>query len=293
MRNENEVLDTIINTAKSDDRVLAAYLKGSRTNPNIPKDIYQDFDVMYVVQETENFIQDTSWLEKFGKIILKQEQNDDFGYGERFGIKNNYDESYSWLLLFEDGNRIDIGIELLKVMQEGRNRNKLFIPLLDKIGCLPQLPSPTDEDFYIKKPSASKFHGCCNEFYWCLCDVAKGIARDELPFAMTTYNTLVRDMLETMLDWYIGTYTNYAVSSGKLHKYLKKYLPADFYEEYVKTYSDGNYEHFWNSIDVACKLFRKTALLVAEHFNFTYPVDEEQASKHYILSIREIIQSNN
>lgn len=87
IHNENEVLDTIINTAKSDDRVFAVYLKGSRTNPNVPKDIYQDFDVMYVVRETESFIQDSSWLKKFGKIILKQEQNDDFGYGERFGIK--------------------------------------------------------------------------------------------------------------------------------------------------------------------------------------------------------------
>lgn len=289
MRNENEMLETIINTAKSDDRVFAVYLKGSRANPNAPKDIYRDFDVMYVVKETESFIKDTSWLNKFGKIVLKQEQNDDFGYGERFGIRNNYDESYSWLLLFEDGNRIDIGVEVLKVMEEGRNRNKLFVPLLDKIGCLPKLSPPTDEDFYIRKPSAEKFRGCCNEFYWCLCDVAKGIARDELPFAMTTYNTLVRDMLETMLDWYIGIYTDYSVSSGKLHKYLKRYLPSDFYEEYIKTYSDGNYEHLWNSIDISCELFRKTALLVAKHFNFKYPKEDELASKRYISSIKEKI----
>lgn len=154
---------------------------------------------------------------------------------------------------------------------------------------MPKLPLPTDEDFYIRKPSAEKFRGCCNEFYWCLCDVAKGIARDELPFAMTTYNTLVRDMLETMLDWYIGTYTNYSVSSGKLHKYLKKYLPSDFYEEYIKTYSDGNYEHLWNSIDISCELFRKTALLVAEHFNFKYPEEDELASKRYISGIKEKI----
>ncbi|MGI5962475.1 MAG: aminoglycoside 6-adenylyltransferase [Lawsonibacter sp.] len=58
-----------------------------------------------------------------------------------------------------------------------------------------------------------------------------------------------------------------------------------------KTYSDGNYEHFWDSIDMACKLFRKTALLVANYFNFTYSADEEQASKHYLLSIREKIHS--
>ena len=35
MRTEKEMFDIIINTAKSDDRVLAAYLKGSRANPSV------------------------------------------------------------------------------------------------------------------------------------------------------------------------------------------------------------------------------------------------------------------
>ena len=168
MRDEREMLDIIINTTKADERILAAYLKGSRANPNVPKDIYRDFDIMYVVRETESFIKDTSWMRKFGKVVLKQEQGDAFGYGERFGIQTDYDKSYSWLLLFEDGNRIDIGVEVPAVMEKGRNRNKLFVPLLDKTGCLPQLPPPTDEDFHIRRPSEAKFRGCCNEFYWCL-----------------------------------------------------------------------------------------------------------------------------
>ncbi len=83
------------------------------------------------------------WMEPFGSIILKQEQKDAFGYGERFGIQSHYEDSYSWLLLFEDGNRIDVGVETLETMQEGRNRNRLFLPLLDKTGCLPKLP-PAD-----------------------------------------------------------------------------------------------------------------------------------------------------
>ena len=148
MRTESEMFDIIIRTAESDDRVLAAYLKGSRANPNAHKDICQDFDIMYVVKETESFRTDLSWMEPFGKVILKQEQDDAFGYGERFKIQDHYDETYSWLLLFEDGNRIDIGVETLEAVQKGSNRNKLFVPLLDKTGCLPQLPPPTDEEFF-------------------------------------------------------------------------------------------------------------------------------------------------
>lgn len=292
MRTEQEMMDLILDTAKSDDRVLAAYLKGSRTNPKAPRDCYRDFDVMYVVTETRSFIQDPSWLSRFGTVALMQEQDTAFGYGQRFHIQEGYEESYSWLLLFDDGNRIDIGIELLPVMESGRNRNKLFLPLLDKIGCLPQLPPPTDEDFYIQKPSERGFYGCCNEFFWCLCDVAKGIARDELPFAMTTYNTLVRDMLEQMLDWYIGTYTDFSVSSGKLHKYFKQYLPLDVYEEYVTTYTDGDYQHFWAAIQASYALFRKAALLVAQSFQFSYPEQEETASRNYIRHVRETMQTS-
>lgn len=103
----------------SDDRVLAAYLKGSRTNPNVPKDIYQDYDIMYVVKETESFRKDLSWLDIFGRVILKQEQDDDFGYGDRFGLRSHYEETYSWLLLFEDGNRLDIGVETVEAMRKG------------------------------------------------------------------------------------------------------------------------------------------------------------------------------
>ena len=56
MRADTEIMNLIIHTAQTDDRVLAAYLKGSRTNPHAPKDRYRDFDVMYVVKETESFI---------------------------------------------------------------------------------------------------------------------------------------------------------------------------------------------------------------------------------------------
>ena len=41
MRSEEEIYRLLIDIAKSDDRILAAYMNGSRTNPNVPKDIFQ------------------------------------------------------------------------------------------------------------------------------------------------------------------------------------------------------------------------------------------------------------
>ena len=225
MRSEKEIMNLIIEKAKQDDRILAAYMKGSRTNPKVPKDIYRDFDIMYVVKETESFMLDTSWIDFFGKVVLKQEQDDDYGYGERFGIRSNYSESYSWLLLFSDGNRIDVGIETVNALEKGKNRNKLYLPLIDKIGCLPELPPPIDEGF--------------------------------------------------------------SVSTGKLNKYFKKYLPETIYQRYLKTYTDGEYDHFWCEIRAAVELFHDIGVWVGEKIKAPYPYADEEAAYDYMKHIRD------
>lgn len=43
MRSEKEMLDLIISVANDDHRIRAAYLEGSRTNPNVPKDMFQEY----------------------------------------------------------------------------------------------------------------------------------------------------------------------------------------------------------------------------------------------------------
>lgn len=40
MRTENEMYDLILGIAKSDDRIKAVYMNGSRTNKAVPKDIF-------------------------------------------------------------------------------------------------------------------------------------------------------------------------------------------------------------------------------------------------------------
>ena len=76
MRSEKEMLDLIIKTAEEDPRVRAAYLEGSRVNPNVPKDIFQDYDVVYVVNETKSFREDRQWIDRFGERLFMQYPED-------------------------------------------------------------------------------------------------------------------------------------------------------------------------------------------------------------------------
>ena len=93
MRTESEMLDLILRTAKVIQADSVA-LSGSRTNPNAPKDEFQDYDVVYIVDDLAAIVTDLAWLEAFGKRIIEQH--------------NILDHRRLYLMLFEDGNRIDL-----------------------------------------------------------------------------------------------------------------------------------------------------------------------------------------
>lgn len=283
MRSEQEIINLIIKVAQEDERIRAVYMGGSRTNPNVKKDIYQDYDIGYVVTETKSFLENKSWISIFGDIAIIEEPD---LVDAAFGISHDFNRSYTWLMLFKDGTRIDLGIEVKEKMLEGYTEDKLTIPLLDKDNCLPKIPPSTDEDYWVKKPTELQFTSCCTEFWWCLNNVGKGIARDELPYAMWMLNVVVRDMLVKMLEWYIGINTDFSVSAGKLGKFFKKYLPREFYEMYSKTYSDSDYNNLWMAIFNACELFRTIASIVSLYFGYIYNENEDINMTEYLIKIK-------
>ncbi|GAB3798466.1 aminoglycoside 6-adenylyltransferase [Virgibacillus kimchii] len=285
MRTEKEMMDLIIDTAKADHRIRAAYMNGSRTNPHVPKDIFQDYDIVYVVTETASFIRDENWVNTFGDLLMMQEpdRND-----KATGKPVNIDRSYGYLMLFTDGNRIDLHIETKEVTRENYVNDKLTIPLLDKDHILPQIPAPTDIDYHIKKPVYAAFHSCCNDFWWCLQNVAKGLWRDELPYAKQMFEYEIRSRLDEMVSWWIGNEHDFDVSSGKMGKYFKRYLPESHWKMYVKTYASHNYEYFWKSIFITCELFRTLAKDLAVQWGFTYPEEDDSNMTKYLQQVRQL-----
>jgi len=279
------MFDLILGVAEKDERIRAVYMNGSRTNPDAPKDIFQDYDIVYVVTETASFINDEGWINVFGDLLMLQEPDK---MDRAIGIEMDFDRSYGYLMLFRDGNRIDLHIETKESMTVGYISDKLTIPLLDKDNCLPPIPAPTDREYHVKKPTEPLFMGCCNEFWWCLQNVSKGIWRDELPYARLMFEKTTRASLNQVVSWWIGTQYDFQVSTGKMGKYYKRYLPEPYWEMYKRTYSDSSYDNMWDSIFVACELFRTLAKDVAESFSFTYRVDDDTNMTEYLEHVRKL-----
>jgi aminoglycoside 6-adenylyltransferase len=64
-------------------------MNGSRVNPNALRDIFQDFDVVYVVRDVVSFKHNYEWIKRFSEITIMQLPEDiqaqDFRLAERHG----------------------------------------------------------------------------------------------------------------------------------------------------------------------------------------------------------------
>ena len=274
MRSENEMYDLILQTAIDDERILAVTIFGSRANKNAPKDIFSDYDICYVVNEMESFVSDEKWLSRFGDFLI-------------WGTPITTEGHRFYLMQFTDGNRIDLNI-YPKELVHNCIKSSLSAVLLDKENLFPQVSEASDKDFHIKKPTPTEFAQTCFIF-WCTClDVAKGLWREEVLYALGKVEKNVRPDLMRMLDWYVGINNNFSVSTGKNYRYLNKYLCDDIWSALISTYTSADSESLWKSLFTMCELFCKISDFVAIGLSYDSDRDCEQNVLKYINHIKNL-----
>jgi aminoglycoside 6-adenylyltransferase len=275
------MLDLIIGTAQNDERIRAVMMNGSRANPNAPRDIFQDFDIVYFVTEVGSFKNDPNWIDRFGERMILQ-------MPEAMQDPPPQDDGgFTYLIQFMDGNRIDLGLFPIARLAELESDSQTIL-LLDKDGLFQPFPPPSDQTQLPKPPTAKAFGDCCNEFWWVSPYVAKGLWREEITYAKAMLDEIIRPQLMKMLVWQMGIDTQFSRNPGKSGKYLKRYLEPELWAMLEKTYSDAGYENTWEALYIMGDLFRITAHQVAEHFGFEYPSGDDQRVSAHLRHVRNL-----
>ena len=282
MRTEKEMYDLILGIAKSDVRIKAVYMNGSRTNEKAPKDIFQDYDIVYVVEDTKSFIEDKDWINLFGEILYMQYPDENPYY------PSDKKNSYGWLMQFADGTRIDLTVQTIAYALQHIQDDKLCRILLDKESILPEIEAASDCQYWVKKPTEEQYLAVCNEFWWCTNNIAKGLWREEIPYVQDMTNHVVRSQLITMLNWKAGILTEWTVSTGKSSKYLYRWLSEEEWQMLMATYFDGNVDNAWKSVFVMCGLFRTVAQFVGEKLGWEYNEKEGKAAHAFLEHVHSL-----
>lgn len=279
MRTEIEMISLIKDIAFKEENIRAAYIEGSRTNPNAPKDIFQDYDIVYIVTTTKPFRENKEWIKCFGEILYMHYPEENVFY------PSDVENCYGWQIQFADGNRMDLHV----CTKENALANlELYQILVDKDGIVPYPQETDDKKYWVKEPQEIEFQCACSDFWWCLNNVAKGLWRNELPYAMDVINFVLRPHLKRLLEWEIGIEHNFSVSAGKSGKYFKKYLPEDKYKQFLATYSIAEIESIWNSVFGMCGLFQSTAVEFSKKQNFSYDFEQAKNSLNFLQHVRKL-----
>ncbi|RSK07807.1 Aminoglycoside 6-adenylyltransferase [Streptococcus oralis] len=271
------MLNLILHTAKK-LQVDAVAMSGSRTNPKAPKDEFQDYDVVYVLDDLDNLTRDLSWLDHFGTRIIEQH--------------NVLGNRHLYLMLFEDGNRIDLTLCPKEHIQEWVNSEVGFTVLEDKKGLFePYFPSP--QRFWTSPASAIDFEKACNEFWWVSAYVVKGICRKQAIYATNHLYGICQQELLKVLAWRVAADRG-TIDIGKNYKYLFNYLPAEKEKEFSNLLDFSSSDKITQSLFATMNLFHQEAQSLAQKMGFNYDKEvaekmiqyaEERLSDHQLIKV--------
>ena len=259
-RSEAQMLRLILQVAEN-IQVEAVAMSGSRTDTKAPKDGFQDYDVVYVVDDLDNLTSDLSWLDQFGTRIIEQH--------------NVLGNRRLYLMLFEDGNRIDLTLCPTEYIQEWVDSEADYTVLKDEKGLfVPYSPNPQR---YLTSPaSAIEFDKACNEFWWVSAYVVKGICRKQAIYATDHLYGICQQELLKVLAWRVAADKG-TIDIGKNYKYLFQYLPAEKEKEFSNLLDFSSVEKITQSLFSTMNLFHREAHILAQKVGFDY--DKEVAEK--------------
>ena len=259
-RRQEQMLRLILETAET-LQVDAVAMSGSRTNQKIQTDEFQDYDVVYVVDDLDTLTRDLAWLDQFGKRIIEQEVT--------LGHRRLY------LMLFEDGNRIDLTLCPKDHIQEWVESEADFTVLEDpKSLFVPHSPSP--QRFWTSPASEMDFEESCNEFWWVSAYVVKGICRKQIIYATDHLYGICQQELLKILAWQVASDRG-AVDIGKNYKYLFNYLPIEKEKEFSALLDFSSLDKITQTLFATMSTFHREAQDLAQKIGLDY--DREMAEK--------------
>lgn len=278
MHQNEQLMDIVKDIAAQSPYIYVVAMNGSRVNTNVGADAWQDYDVVYIVEDVSIFVKDRSWLDFFPKRLIMQVPTD-------MGSDQPWP---TFLMQFENGDRVDLMFVPVTDLATYLQSDSLVKIIMDKEGMLEgyDLQEPNDSKYWIQKATHSDYQDSVNEFLWLSLYVTKGLKRKELLYAID-HLSIMRDELLKMMTWMVGNKTNHKISLGKNHRLLKVFIEEDMWARFMTTYNLSDAELIWDALETLLSLYEIVADRVADNQHFTYDRGQYHAIRNTILALRK------
>jgi aminoglycoside 6-adenylyltransferase len=281
------VIRKLIQWASIRDALRVVLLTSTRAIPGAKMDALSDYDVILVVDDINPFVDDHTWLNDFGEVLV--------GYWDPvhpdpltgFDICAN-------VIQYRDGLKIDFTLWPVSLLQKIVATPNLpaeldagYRVLLDKDHLTKTMPPPTGMAYVPAPPSLVAYLLLINDFLSDAPYVAKCLWRKELlPAKWCLDCDMKSTYLRQVLEWRAEIDHAWSIPVGYLGKGLKTMLPSDIWTALESTYAGAEIADNWNALFSTMQLFRQACVEVGRNLGYEYPEQLHNSVDAYLERIR-------
>lgn len=290
MRNplqEQDVIRLFVEWGRARPSVRAMILTSSRAVPNVPLDVFTDYDLILVLTDVLPLFEDRGWLGDFGPVLVV--------YRDPLTCENGLPQS-GYITQYENGLKIDFTlwtVERLRSLTASPDLPDEFDAgyrvILDKDDFTARLKPPTYKAYIPKLPTEAEYLTLIETFFLDCIYTAKYLWRDDLVAAKHLLDHFIKqDYLLPMLEWRSEIDHGWSVKPGPFGRHLKQWVRPDLWTALESTYAGANLDDNWAALDTSIDLLRTVAVEVGAHLGYAYPHDLEQRAVTYVRKIKAL-----
>ncbi len=246
--------------AKTDERIRAVVLNGSRVNPAVMPDAFQDIDLAMYVRDFPTYPCDFARFTAYGEVLITQTK------AEQVFDPDDFEGDIA-LIQFASGERLDISFWPIETLETSVINDSLSKILIDKDHRIDTQAEPSEVSYHVKKPTEAMFQSCVKQFYFLTLYVAKGVYRHQWAYAID-HLRLMRHGLEAQIDW--SLIAKQSLSTGKHHAKYPVLLDSGDYAAYLKTFPTASKASVTLALNQLLELFAAYAMRVAKQQHYAY-----------------------
>ena len=284
-----DIEPVIIRWAESKDTIRAVLLTSTRAVPGAHVDALSDHDVILIVQDIQPFVEDRTWLNDFGDVLVVYWDpvfpDPDFGIDRTANVTQ-----------YASGLKLDFTLLPVSLCEKIVAAPALpaeldagYRVLLDKNGLTKSMLPLTGQAYIPKPPTLEHYLTWINDFFSDAPYVAKCLWRGELlPMKWCLDYDMKHIYLRQVLEWRAEIDHSWSVPTGSLGKGLRRLLPPEIWAELEHCYASARPEENWEALANTMALFRRVAIEVGDHLGYAYPYDLDRRVIAYVERIKQM-----
>jgi aminoglycoside 6-adenylyltransferase len=276
-----KITQKIIEWAKNQPEIRGLILTSSRAGAS-QIDEFSDYDIMVIVDNSEKFLTSDEWIKNINTFWVYQK--------ERFAYKSFLIPTR--LVIFENNIKVDFSFWSLDLVESlirdglSEDMNRGYEILLDKDGFSDKLAKSSGIGFKELKPTKDEFLTLIYNFWFEVLGVSKYLKRNDLFFAKSIDNGIVKELLLKMIIWNLQVKNDWNVKTHSEGKRMRSWLDDKSIESLGETYSGFGQKESWISLLNTVEIFRKKSKETASLLDYAYPENVDKNISQCIEKIR-------